>query len=312
MSKIYVTIDGGTTNTRISLIKDGELADGVKLNIGARKSIEGNDSLKKGIKEGIEALLARNGTAESEVICALASGMITSEFGLCRLEHIPVPAGIEELHGTMARVTLDDISKIPFVFIRGVKHVSESFEDFDVMRGEETEVMGVIDPKYGECVYVLPGSHSKIIKVDEKGQIVDFSTMLTGEMIGALAGQTILRDAVDLSLSELDREYLLMGYDYSTKEGINKALFKVRVLKSFMGCDKKQVYSFFLGVVLSSEINCIIESDIPTVVIGGKAQIKTAMGEILAKRDGKRVILLDEETVNMSTSLGAIRVFEKE
>jgi 2-dehydro-3-deoxygalactonokinase len=256
--------------------------------------------------------LEKNGLSEGDVICVLASGMITSEFGLCRLDHISAPAGLEELHGSIREIKLEEITEIPFVFIRGVKVASESFESFDVMRGEETELMGVINTEYGECVYVLPGSHSKIISVDGQGRIVDFSTMLTGEMIGALAGQTILRDAVDLGASQLDCEYLLLGYDYADREGINKALFKVRVLKSFMERDKNQVYSFFLGAVLAAEIRSIIDSSIPTVVIGGRAQIKNAMGEILTKRDSKRVILLDGDTVDMSTSLGAIRVYEFE
>ncbi len=240
----------------------------------------------------------------------MASGMITSEFGLCHLEHIKAPAGIRELHDGIEKVYLSEISEIPFAFIRGVKLASEGFENFDVMRGEETELMGIMNADYGECIYILPGSHSKIIKVDAEGRIADFSTMLTGEMISALSQQTILKDAVDLSLSEIDNEYLLLGYDYSVKEGINKALFKTRILKNFCGKDKKEVYSFFLGAVLSGEIKSIIESKAKTVVLGGRKQIKNAMAKILIKRDNKKVILLDENTVDMSTSIGAVRIFE--
>ena len=312
INKIYVTVDGGTTNTRINLIKDRRFIDSIKLNVGARKSIESKDGLREGIRNGIRSLLERNGVSESEVICVLASGMITSEFGLCQLDHIKAPAGVSQLHESMATVMLEDISSVPFVFIRGVKTCGQSYEELDVMRGEETELMGIVDAAYGECIYVLPGSHSKIIRVNEQGQISDFSTMLTGEMIGALAGQTILRDAVDLKEADIDSEYLLRGYELCLREGINKALFKVRILKSYMGGNKNQVYSFFLGAVLAPEIKVILESDTSTVVIGGRSQIKRAMGEILSACEGKRAVLLDEETVMMSTSLGAIRIFENE
>ena len=44
--KIYITIDGGTTNTRISLVKDGNLEKAVKIPVGAKKSIGGNEELK--------------------------------------------------------------------------------------------------------------------------------------------------------------------------------------------------------------------------------------------------------------------------
>jgi len=307
---LYITIDGGTTNTRISLIRDKKFIDGVKINVGARKSIDDGDILKKEIKRAIEELLIKNRLKEKDVECILASGMITSEFGLCHLEHIKAPAGIRELHEGIERVCLGEVSEIPFAFIRGVKLAAEDFESFDVMRGEETELMGIINEDYGECIYILPGSHSKIIKVDDEGRIVDFSTMMTGEMINALSSQTILKDAVDLSISEIDNEYLLRGYDYAEKEGSNKALFKVRVLKNFFGRDKTEVYSFYLGAVLCGEIKQIIDNKIKTVVLGGRKQIKNAIAEILKNRDNKKVILLDESSVDMSTSIGAVRIYE--
>ena len=57
----------------------------------------------------------------------LASGMITSEFGLCLLEHLIAPCGMGELAASMHEVVLEDISKIPFVFARGVKTCGEEF-----------------------------------------------------------------------------------------------------------------------------------------------------------------------------------------
>ena len=55
--------------------------------------------------------------------------------------------------------------------------------------------------------YVLPGSHSKLIHVDGAGRIVDFTTMLTGEMIAALSQNTILKDAVYLAGTRLDESW---------------------------------------------------------------------------------------------------------
>ncbi len=308
---LYITIDGGTTNTRISLVENKKIVGNVKLNVGARMGIENKDLLKTEIKKAIERLLRENDIDEKDIVCILASGMITSEFGLCNLEHIKTPAGIDELHNSMKEIVLKEITNIPFVFIRGVKIDADGFENTDIMRGEETELMGMLNLDYGKCVYVLPGSHSKIIKTDDAGKICDFSTMLTGEMIASLSGQTILKDAVDLKVSDIDSEYLLKGYDYCKSEGINKALFKTRILKNVFKCDKGQIYSFFIGTVLCGEIEQIINSDAETVVIGGKAQIKNAMAQILKNRDDKKIISLDTDMVNLSTTLGAIRIFEK-
>ena len=266
--------------------------------------------LKNEIKNAIECLLNRNEIVEKDVVCILASGMITSEFGICNLEHIKTPAGIDELHNTMHKTVLEEITDIPFVFIRGVKMGGDSFEDTDIMRGEETELIGMIDADYGKCIYILLGSHSKIIKTDNFGKICDFSTMLTGEMIASLSCQTILKDAIDLKVSDINSEYLLKGYDYCKSNGLNKALFKTRILKNIFGCDKDEIYSFFLGTVLCGELEQIINCDAKTVVIGGKAQIKNATSIILKNRDNRKIISLDDNTVNFSTSLGAIRIYE--
>ena len=307
---IYITIDGGTTNTRISLVSDKIIKDTVKLNVGARANMNGDGILQKAIGEGIKKLLSSNNITEKDVLCILASGMITSEFGLINLPHISTPAGIDELHESMEKIVLDEISSIPFFFIRGVKKVGESFTESDIMRGEETELMGIAKDSYGECVYILPGSHSKIIKTDEKGRITDFATMLTGEMIASLSEYTILKDAVDLSEAMVNKEYLIKGYDYAKEEGINKALFKVRILKNLFGGDKDKTYSFFLGAVLEGEIESTLKTGAKTVAIGGRAQIKNAMAEIFKARSDKKVVLLSEEEVNSSTAMGAIKIYE--
>ena len=304
----YITIDGGTTSTRVNLMKNTEIIDSVKLCIGARDSMENREKYTCELKNAIDKIIMRNSISGIERI--LASGMITSEFGLCNLPHITAPAGIDELHEAMYETRIDEISDIPFVFMRGVKLVGQDIDDFDMMRGEETELMGILDEKYGECVYILPGSHSKIIKTDDKGKIVSFSTMLTGEMIASLSQGTILKDAVDLGMGMTDKEYLLKGYEYAEAAGINKALFKVRIMKNILNRSKEEVYSFFMGIVLCDEISGIMKEDVKTVVLGGKEQIKNAMALILKEKSDKVIIELDEKAVEYSTSIGMVRIYE--
>lgn len=306
----YITIDGGTTTTRINLVSGKKTIQTIKLNVGARKSMDGGADYKGEIKSAIDKVLSDNTMKNTDITRILASGMITSEFGLCNLPHITVPAGIAELHANMHETTIPEISDIPFVFVRGVKSVSDDLSKTDMMRGEETELCGLMSDSDGKCMYILPGSHSKLIFTDACGRISHFSTMLTGEMIFALSQSTILKDAVDLSIAETDSEYLLMGDEYCRKHGINEALFKVRILKNLFGASPVQCYSFFLGVVLSDELSEIRNSDIGKIVIGGKAQIKNAMTEILSKTCDKTVVCVDEETVDTATAKGIIKIFE--
>lgn len=305
----YITIDGGTSSTRVNFLKNGEILDTVKLDIGARACIGNRKEYECKIKSAIDEIILRNKASGVERI--LASGMITSEFGLCNLPHINAPAGINEFHKAMYQTVINEISDIPFVFMRGVKLDGKDIDDCDMMRGEETELIGIMQEKYGTCIYVLPGSHSKIIKTDRYGRIISFSTTLTGEMIASLSQGTILKDAVDLSVTKkIHGEYLIKGYDYTVSAGINKALFKVRILKNIFNCSNEEVYSFFIGIVLCQEILNIVNEDAETVVLGGKEQIKKAMALILKEKTNKNIIELDEKTVDYSTSIGMVKIYE--
>lgn len=304
----YITIDGGTTNTRLTLVMDKRSVDSVKYNVGARAGIEDKTALKNAVKKGIDLLLQRNNLKADDITRILASGMITSEFGLCKLDHLVAPVGIKELHKEMHEITLNDISSIPFVFVRGVKLKADILENADMMRGEETELYGLSDSFSG--VYILPGSHSKIINVDENGKISTFKTELTGEMIFALSQDTILKSTVDLSVEKLSEEYLLKGYHDCNEFGINEALFKVRVLGNMFNADKVQTYSFFMGVILCAEINTVLKMKPKRVTVGGKRQIKEATVMLLKSLCQADIVSVDEQTVDNSSSLGAVKIFE--
>lgn len=310
--KRYVTIDGGTTNTRVNLVADERIIASKKISRGAKAGIDDREGLKTELKTAISALLAENSLSESDVVKILASGMITSEFGLYELPHLVAPAGICELHSSMAEVTFPEISNIPFVFIRGVKVASADLAEFDMMRGEETELVGLISllENNSNAVFVLPGSHSKIVNTDECGRIKSFSTMLTGEMIMALSSGTILKDAVDLSVDECDSEYLVKGYSFAKEEGLNKALFKVRILKNAFKCSPKEVYNFYLGAILADEIDNILSSDAKTVIIGGNKRIKAPTATLISALSDKTVLTVSDDDVERSTAIGAIKIFE--
>lgn len=312
--KTYITIDGGTTNTRVNLVIDRKIIATKKISRGARAGIDDKEGLKSALHDAIAELLTENDLTEGDLCKILASGMITSEFGLVELPHLTVPAGIRDLHDSMAEISFPEISSVPIVFVRGVKVNSENLCDFDMMRGEETELMGinVLSPSEGSSdrIYVLPGSHSKIIRTDSEGRIVSFATMLTGEMLMTLSQNTILKDAVDITLEGYDEEQLVNGCIFAIKEGLNKALFKVRILKNAFKASPLEVYSFFTGAILADEIKSIITSDADEVVLGGKHQIKEATAMLLLALSNKTVTVLTDDSVEASTSTGVISIFE--
>lgn len=305
----YITVDGGTTNTRISLVNNLKVKDTLKFNVGARLGIDNKTLLEDTIKEGIEEILKRNSLKQQDVLKILVSGMLTCEFGLLKLEHLLIPAGIKELHDSMVEVMLDNISSIPFVFIRGLKTPCNNIDDADMMRGEESELIG-LNEDIKKCVFVLPGSHSKIIQTDNNGIITKFTTMLTGEMIWAISKETILKDAVDLENSELNEKYLLLGYEYCIENGFNKSLFKIRVLKNMFLKSKSEVYSFFMGVLLKDEILEIIKLNPEKIIIGGKRQIREAMNIILKQKLRSQIYMSSDCDVENANAIGMVKIFE--
>ena len=305
----YFTVDGGTTNTRISLVCDYRITATKKINIG----VGSGDTayLKKAIRDAISELILQSGLTEKDIERILASGMISSEKGLCDLPHITVPAGQSELNSSMYETVIEDISAIPFVFIRGVKKIGQGLDDVDMMRGEETELMGIIGENDGkDRLYVLPGSHSKHISVDAKCRIVDFRTMLTGELLAAVIQHTILRYATDFSHSAVIETELINGFLYAREHGLNESLFKTRILKNCFGASEEQCFSFLLGCILCDEVEAIIRSKEETVVLGGQVNFRNAIALLLKEFSRKELVILSDRDVEYSTVLGAIRIYE--
>lgn len=306
----YIAIDGGTTNTRIKLVCDNTIIDTLRYTVGAEKNIENKNILKETLKTGIAQILRKNGMQSTDILRILASGMLTSEYGIYPLEHMEAPAGIREFHDNMKEVLLSEIADIPFAFMRGVRLAGDDIGCSDVMRGEETELIGLSDNTDAESLYVLPGSHSKIIKTDNDGRITDFSTTLTGEMIAALSHNTILKDAVNLEAAGLNHAYLQKGFEYCRACGINKAIFKTRILKNMFSRSADETYSYFIGAVLYGEIDEIIKQKPKCVVVGGKQQIKKAMYTLLKHNSDAKIVCVSEDAAEKAAALGMVKIFE--
>ena len=301
----YITVDGGTTNTRLYLVENGTLIATRAIPLGARANRNGDGALARAMHDAIAELQS---LCKEKITKILASGMITSEMGLCPLPHLPAPAGVAELHGAMHETSLPEISEIPFVFLRGVKLTGATLEDCDMMRGEETELMGVDAGR--DALVILPGSHSKLIRTDDAGRISHFETLLSGEMMWALATDTILKDSFSFGKNNLSPDPLLDGYCYAKEHGVNAALFKVRVLRSLCGGSEDDAYSFFMGVTLAGEIDEVLKASPARIVIGGRKAIREAMALLLARLCDIPLRVLSDDEVTLSSSRGMIRIYE--
>jgi len=117
----------------------------------------------------------------------LLSGMIGSRQGWQETAYLPCPAAAADVAGALVEIEFPygQIKLVPGLSATDAAGVAE------VMRGEETQVFGVLEAMGGSGLACLPGTHSKWVQVED-ARITGFTTHMTGETFGALRGYTIL------------------------------------------------------------------------------------------------------------------------
>lgn len=304
---MILCLDGGTTNTRLRLMRGDTVADTEKMSIGS--SSRDKAPLKTAIREGIVAILARNGLTEGDVPAVLSSGMITSEFGLYELPHLCAPAGLAEFHRGMARVELPEITGVPFLFIPGFRNAPDSFM---MMRGEESECIGLcaLCDVHTPSAFVLPGSHNKVILFDGE-KITACYSMMSGELIAAAAEHTILRHCFERPFPKtFDRDALIAGATASRDDGLTAALLPVRSMSMTGRYSTEYLFSFLVGAILYADVTAIRKyaGDLP-LVIGGASPLKDEIGVLIGHFSGNPFTTVDEKTAEIASAVGALRIF---
>lgn len=302
----YIALDLGTTKSKISLVEDGMVKDSLKIS----SRLERNE-YPSGLGSEIAEILAKNSLSEGDITALLATGtMASAEMGIYPLEHAVAPIGRDGIKSTAVTVSIPEISGIPFFITRGVKTLDSKLQTKDMMRGEEAEIYGL--GRDGEGVYMLMGSHTKIVRTDGNGRITDVRTLLTGELATAIISETILRHSVSFEDSSLDFRALTEGFEYARENSFGEALFRVRVIKSNHGADASAAYSFFIGALLSGEIGYILKSSAPRVTVSGNKKLRDAVSMLLREYTDAEVISISDEESENAVAIGLVGIFEYE
>lgn len=320
-----ITLDTGTTNTRVTLWKNNEVMYKVHKEVGVRDTaIEGNNQkLKDSIKYSIEEVLDKNQLCLGDITKILASGMLTSNVGIFEIKHLVAPVGIEDLAKNMVKRRFPDIVNKDIWFIPGIKNHNKQItidncEEMDVMRGEEVETFGLISrlQLQGPLLMILPGSHSKFVAIDQNNKITGCVTSLAGEMLSVITHNTILSDALEKSFaSQLKPKFLLGGVKMAEKVGANRSLFTLRVLDQFSALSTQEKANTLLGIILSDDIKAIKNSNALDskenyrVVISGKGILRDSFKTILdSDKEFNEVNSLSDTISNDIAGYGALYV----
>ncbi len=298
MSSI-ITLDGGTTNTRAILWRDGEIAAKAGREVGVRcTAVDGdNHRLKEAVRECIQEVLTAAGVQESDLKAILASGMISSNVGLCEVPHCIAPAGAAELAKAAKAVSLPESSSVPITIIPGVKNPVDpvdlnTFGGMDMMRGEEVETLALLEeyPKGKPYLLVLPGSHMKFVSTDAQGRILGCLTSISGELLASITHDTIIADAVGRSFAAeetYDPDFVALGAREAAAVGLGRACFSARILSQFPKTPPEKLACFILGAVLQGDLTALrgckwlgVGSG-TEVVVAGKGPLRRAMAQLL-------------------------------
>ena len=178
MSARLIGLDWGTTSCRAYLIgADGAVLERVTDGAGILKVENG----------AFGAALDATTAGWSATLPVILSGMIGSRQGWREAPYAQCPAGADDIVRALARF---DYAGRPVALVPGLAVENDAMPD--VMRGEETQILGALALAARDAgLFLLPGTHSKWAEV-AGGRIVSFRTFMTGEVFGALKDHTIL------------------------------------------------------------------------------------------------------------------------
>lgn len=305
-----VTVDGGTTNTRLVLWEDDRILAVKKLAAGASDTLRTGSAktLETAVRDGLAAILSENGLASSDIAAVAASGMIGSEIGLYAVPHLPLPAGPAKIVKACRTASLPSVFPVPITFIPGLKKAGETYADTDLVRGEETEALGLAArglPDGG--LLCLPGTHNKIIRVEKGGVITDFATAMSGDVIRALAEHTILAASLtdgytktpDLSLVE-------EGYDLCDALGLTASLFKLRVAHTAFHAEPTALYARLVGMVLHEDVRrAAAFAAAGEVLVAGSEPFRSSLTALLSRHSALRAVAVPDKTADLAAAFGA-------
>lgn len=175
----------------------------------------------------------------------LACGMIGSRQGWVEVPYQACPARFEAIAAGIAAVPSTRFSIVPGLLHRDDAGIA------DVMRGEETQIVGAVMDEAPQLV-VLPGTHSKWALVQDR-TIVAFSTFMTGELFAVLREHSILGR---LMTAGTDSAALERGVAWSLREdaALTHDLFSARTLPLTGALAQPAVADYLSGLLLGAEI----------------------------------------------------------
>lgn len=231
--------DWGTSSLRLWLLdRDGAVV----------AESRGDDGILSVGTDGYSGVLTRH----LEIVSApagipvIVSGMAGARQGWREAPYVATPADLGSICGQAVTVPFDgaDIRILP-----GVAQHDPGRPD--VMRGEETQLMGLGLEDGTVCI---PGTHSKWARLKD-GRLTGFTTFMTGELFAVLGEHSILRHSVNGAGFDADTPAFRSGAGRALdgRQALPEMLFGVRA-RGLVAEDADDGGAYLSGLLIGSEV----------------------------------------------------------
>jgi 2-dehydro-3-deoxygalactonokinase len=282
----FIAGDWGTSNLRLTLCD----AEGQPLD--TRKGPGAAESRGKHA-EIFDALSADWRRAHGD-LPAVLSGMVGSTIGWLEVPYLPCPAELDELAENPARVR-------DGVFIVSGMRCSNPLGAPDVMRGEETQLLGArhleASLEQGTQLVCMPGTHTKWVSM-HRGMVQEFLTAPTGEVFAMLCEHSVLvRDpSTPVVHQSADFERGLAESVRHPEVNLLHRLFQSRSLRIDKQLTAEGAASWMSGLLIGSDVAGALAlfPDIPragSIFVIGAPQLTESYSRALARHGRKAVCI---------------------
>ena len=185
---------------------------------------------------------------------AILSGMVGSTIGWREAAYVACPVAPDAIARAALRFEADgrSIAIVPGLSCRNASGL------FDVMRGEETQLLGALRLKpelgQGRHLFGLPGTHAKWVLV-ENGTVIRFQSALSGELFALLSAHSVLARGSGPVRGE--HTAFAQGLDIArtqSQAGLLHLLFSTRARVLAGEIEKEQAASYLSGLIIGEDV----------------------------------------------------------
>lgn len=295
----WIAVDWGTTNLRAWAMAGDEpvasIASPAGMGTLAREGFE------PALLEVVEPWLS-GGSPTPVVAC----GMVGARQGWVEVPYAPVPGAPLQPDRFRSVETADPRIRVTIV------HGLAQAEPADVMRGEETQVAGLLATgDASDLAVCLPGTHTKWVRL-EGGTVRAFRTCMTGELFALLRGQSILRHSTGTA-ETIDAAAYRQGVRQSLDDpsGIAAHLFGIRAAGLLSTVEEGAALGRLSGLLIGLEVGAAAKAHRAgeEVVVIGQDRLAGLYAEAL-EMTGLGARRLDAEGLTLAGLRQARRLME--